>query len=160
VNVEDMTGIVNTANTRRTGKGAFGATMGVSSIIATLVILVLIIFAALTLTTARADLKLSEMTAETTSEYYAADSIAEERAAEVGRAARDGAGWRDALGEGYSVTEEGGASLVSYEVPIDENRALSVRLRVTADGAISRERWQVRQTNAWTGNDDVQLIIE
>jgi hypothetical protein len=134
--------------------------MGVTSIIATLVILVLIVFAALALTTARADLNLSKKMAEATSEYYAADAEAEDRIAEVARAARDDAEWRDRLGDGYVVTEEGGASLVAYEVPIDENRALSVRLRVAEDGAVSRERWQVRQTGEWTGDTNVQLIIE
>jgi biopolymer transport protein ExbD len=163
MNREELTGNANNANNakeRRSGKGASGATMGVTSLIATLVILVLVIFAALTLTTARADLNLSEKTARTTSEYYAADATAEEKTAEVTRAARSGAGWSDKLGEGYAVTEEGGVSSVAFEVPIDENRALSVRLRVTADGDVGRELWQVRQTGEWTGEYDMRLMIE
>jgi hypothetical protein len=148
------------ANNKISKKGTFGTTMGVTSVIAILVVLVLIVFAALSITTSRADLNLSERTAEMTTEYYAADSAAEEQFAEVAEAARGGAGWQDRLGDEYSVTEEGDLTVVSYDVPIDENKALSVRLGVTAGGDVSRELWQVHATSEWSGNDDIQLMIE
>jgi hypothetical protein len=147
-------------NNKISKKGAFGTTMGVTSIIAILVILVLIVFAALSITTAKADLNLSERTAAATSEYYVADSAAEERLAEVAEAARGGAGWQDRLGSGYSVSEEGGAVMVTYDVPVDDGRAMYVRLKVAADGGVSRELWQVRSTDEWESDNDIQLIIE
>jgi hypothetical protein len=148
------------ANNKISKKGTFGTTMGVTSIIAILVVLVLIVFAALSITTSKADLNLSERTAEMTTEYYAADSAAEEKVAEVAEAVRGGAGWQGTLGDEYSVTEEDGRTVVSYDVPIDENKALSVRLGVSAGGDVSRELWQVHSTSEWSGNDDIQLMIE
>jgi hypothetical protein len=50
--------------------------------------------------------------------------------------------------------------VVRYEVPIDDNRALSVRLGVSANGDVSRELWQVHSTSEWSGDNDIQLIIE
>jgi hypothetical protein len=134
--------------------------MGVTSIIAILVILVLIVFAALAITTVKADLNLSERTAAATSAYYEADSAAEERFAEVAKAARGGAGWQGRLGPEYSVTEEDGATVVAYDVPVNDGRALYVRLKVAAGGGVSRELWQARSTDEWKSDNDIQLIIE
>jgi hypothetical protein len=162
-------------NTKISKKGTFGTTMGVTSIIAILVILVLIVFAALSITTAKADLRLSEKTAESTTAFYKADSAAEEKVAEVAGAVAGGAGWEDRLGDGYEVSDasddsgsglgSGGTGfadgkIVSYEVEIDANKALSVRLLVAADGSITRELWQVHSTTEWTPDKDIQLIIE
>jgi Na+-transporting methylmalonyl-CoA/oxaloacetate decarboxylase gamma subunit len=147
-------------NNRISKKGTFGTTMGVVSIIAILVILVLVVFAALSITTAKADLNLSEKTAEVTSEYYKADSEAEEKLAEVAAAVRGGAGWENALGEGYSVSDGEGKTIVEYDVPAGDNEALYVRLGVAADGSVSRELWQVRSVEEWTGNNDIQLMME
>jgi hypothetical protein len=58
------------------------------------------------------------------------------------------------------VGVSGDAVIVAYEVPIDESRALSVRLKVAADGSVTRELWQVHSTTEWDGDDDIQLIIE
>ncbi|MDR1495481.1 MAG: hypothetical protein LBS67_00970 [Clostridiales Family XIII bacterium] len=151
---------VGAVNNKISKKGAFGTTMGVVSIIAILVVLVLIVFAALSITTAKADLTLSEKAAEATTAYYRADAEAEEKFAEVAAAARAGAGWRDKLGEGFTVAAEGAETSVTYEIPIDDKRELAVRLRVAPDGGVSRTLWQVRSTEAWEGNNDIQLIIE
>jgi hypothetical protein len=148
------------ANNKISKKGTFGTTMGVTSIIAILVVLVLIVFATLAIMTAKADLNLSERTAEMTTEYYVADSVAEDKVAEVAAAAKGGEGWQGKLGDEYSVAEEGGRTVVIYEVPIDENKALCVRLGVAANGDVSRELWQVHSTTEWFGNGDIQLMIE
>jgi Na+-transporting methylmalonyl-CoA/oxaloacetate decarboxylase gamma subunit len=147
-------------NTKLSKKGTFGTTMGVTSIIAILVILVLIVFAALSITTAKADLRLSEKTAASTTDYYKADTAAEEKVAEVAAAVAGGAGWEGKLGSGYEVADGEGGKVVSYEVKIDENKALSVRLLVGADGGITRELWQVHSTSEWAPDKDIQLIIE
>jgi hypothetical protein len=147
-------------NRKKSKKVASGTTMGVTSIIAILVILVLIVFAALSITTAKADLTLSKKTAEATTEYYKADSGAEDRFAEVAGIVKSGAGWQDRLGDGFTVTDEGGASVVSYEVPNGDNKELAVRIRVASDGTLTRELWQVRSTDEWQGDKDIQLIIE
>jgi hypothetical protein len=147
-------------NNKISKKGTFGTTMGVTSIIAILVILVLIVFAALAVTTSKADLKLSEKTAMMTTAYYEADSAAEAKFAEVAEAVKSGPGWQGSLGEGYTVTDEDGVAVVAYDVHIDGDRSLFVRLSVSDDGGVSRDLWQVRFVNEWNGNNDVQLMIE
>jgi Na+-transporting methylmalonyl-CoA/oxaloacetate decarboxylase gamma subunit len=153
-------GMTGMANNKISKKGTFGTTMGIASVIAILVVLVLIVFAALSIVTAKADLKLSQKTAESTEAFYIADSAAEEKLAKVAAAAKGGEGWEAALGEDYSIKADGDSALVSYEVPIDAGKSLSVRLRVYAGGDVVRELWQVRSTTEWKGDNDVKLIIE
>jgi hypothetical protein len=160
VKTANVLNALNTANHKISKKGSFGTTMGVASIIAILVILVLIVFAALSLTTAKADLTLSEKTAEATTDYYRADAEAEDRFAELAAAVKDGAGWKDRLGDGFTVTDESGGAVVSYSVANGRNKELAVRIRVASDGTLTRELWQVRSTDEWQGDNDIQLIIE
>jgi hypothetical protein len=134
--------------------------MGVTSIIAILVILVLIVFAALSITTAKADLNLSQRTANAATAFYKADSEAEDRFAEVTEAVKNGDAWRNELPGDYTTESVDDGITVSYEVPVDDHKALYVRLLVTEDGAVARALWQVRATTEWEANDDVQLIIE
>jgi hypothetical protein len=150
------------ANNANSKKGTFGTTMGVTSIIAILVILVLIVFSALSVTTAKADLTLAEKTAAVTSDFYKADSVAEEKVAAVDAAVRDGVGWQDKLrAEGYAVTAGATGDTVSYEVEVNDKKSLKVELTVSADGQIDRTLWQVVPTGEWEPDQDMgQLIIE
>jgi len=59
-------------------KASFGTSMGVSSIIAILVILVLVVFSTLSITTSKADLTLSQKSSDSIKAYYEADAIAED----------------------------------------------------------------------------------
>jgi hypothetical protein len=150
------------ANNTNSKKGTFGTTMGVTSIIAILVILVLIVFSALSITTAKADLTLSEKTAAVTSEFYRADSVAEEKVAEVDAEVQAGAGWQDRLREaGYDVRAGASGDIVAYEVAINESKTLKVELAIAADGQIARTLWQVVPTGEWEPDRDIgDLIIE
>jgi hypothetical protein len=150
------------ANNTNSKKGTFGTTMGVTSIIAILVILVLIVFSALSITTAKADLTLSEKTAAVTSEFYKADSIAEEKVGEVDAEVQAGAGWQDRLRDaGYAVRADAAGDIVAYEVEINENKTLKVELTIAANGQISRTLWQVVPTGEWEPDRDIgDLIIE
>jgi hypothetical protein len=135
--------------------------MGVSSVIAILVILVLVVFAALSITTSKADLTLSQKTADGVQAFYAADGAAEERMAEVAAAIeaspRD---WAEALGDAYTVVPDGtGGKLIQYTEPIDEHRDLVVELRAAPNGALTRKLWQVVSSGDWTADTGLDLYI-
>ena len=134
--------------------------MGVSSIIAILVILLLVVFSILALTTARADLLLSQKSSNSIKAYYDADSAAEDRLAEVATAVSGGGDWQAALKkEGYELSSAENGIIISYTVPIDEYRKLNVELFAGPDGKLTRTLWQVAPAKEWIADESVNLYI-
>jgi len=140
-------------------KASFGTTMGVSSIIAILVILVLVVFSALSITTSKADLKLSQKTSNGVIAFYEADAAAEDMMAEVADAIKSGSGWQAKLPDAYDVTISGDTTLIEYTVPVDNNRNLSVRLEADAGGKLTREIWQVVPAREWVADNNLNLFM-
>jgi hypothetical protein len=133
--------------------------MGVSSIIAILVILVLVVFSALSITTSKADLRLAQKSSDSIKAFYEADAAAEDRMAEIAEAVLDGGSWQQGLtGAGCELTEETGGTVIAFTVPIDENRNLNVEL-FAADGKLSRQLWQVVPAKEWVPDTSVNLFI-
>jgi hypothetical protein len=146
--------------TRRKRQKFGGTSMGVSSIIAILVILVLVVFSALSITTSRADYALSQKTAVGTRAFYDADCIAEEQMALVAETIRSSASdWEESLPSNFSVRTDAGAKVVAYTVPIDDNRDISVELLVDKDGSLTRQRWQVVSSGEWIPDESLDLYI-
>lgn len=127
-----------------TAPSPFG--VGIITIITVLLVLTLSIFAALTLSSAKADLALSRINADTVSAYYAAD-------AQAARLYVDFAAGTDAQLEEY--------------IPIDDSQSLYLSLRRVTDGeqagTVTIEHWEVvthvpgqdeveNQWNLWDGN--------
>ena len=139
-------------------KASFGTTMGVSSIIAILVILVLVGFSALSITTSKADLKLSQKTSNGVIAFYEADAAAEDMMAEVADAIKSGAGWQSKLPGDYDITTEDGKTYIAYTVPVDNNRNLSVRLSADSEGKLTREKWQVVPSREWVPDNTLNLF--
>jgi len=142
-------------------KASFGTSMGVSSVIAILVTLVLVVFSALSITTSKADLRLSQKTAAGAKAYYDADARAEDRMAEVFAIIAEGGDFRAGLvSAGYDVSSEDGGTVVAYTVSIDENRNLDVQLFVNgSDGKLTRNLWQVVPAKDWVADDHVDLFM-
>jgi Na+-transporting methylmalonyl-CoA/oxaloacetate decarboxylase gamma subunit len=130
--------------------------MGVSSIIAILVILVLVVFSALSIATSNADLVLSEKTSDSVQAFYAADASAEEIVAAVAAAAAEGKDWEAKIAPFVSSVD---GELVFYTVVIDKNRNLEVNLRVAPDGKITRELWQVVPSTEWVADDTIHVYV-
>ena len=130
--------------------------MGVTSIIAILVILVLVVFSALSITTSKADLVLSQKTSDSTKAFYAADSIAEERLAEISKAVKAERSWASAVS---SLDCKVDGSSISYTIVVDENRNLEVELSVASNGTITRELWQVVPSTEWVADDTINLYV-
>ena len=139
-------------------KASFGTSMGVSSIIAILVILLLVVFSILALTTARADLLLSQKSSDSIKAYYDADAAAEEMMAEISRAIAGGPGWQRVLeNEGCTLTSGAGGMFISYTISIDEYRNLNVELFADADGRLKRLLWQVTPAKEWIPDESINL---
>jgi hypothetical protein len=160
-----------------------GLSVGTSSILVIFVLLCLTTFATLSMVSAGADYKLTERAAQAVSDYYAADTSAEELFAQVSaelealnqaspapeylnRAVQELPGTISGLtGE---LTPEGRA-LLRYRVPIGEIQELSVCLEVLAApvpeaGYVKRLEWKVLNlpdiapidegiNGLWTGED-------
>jgi len=140
-------------------KASFGTAMGVSSIIAILVILVLVVFSTLSITTSKADLTLSQKSSDSIKAYYEADAIAEEKVAEAAAAIAGGGDWRAKLAQsGYNISSAAEGELISYTVPIDRNRNLNVELLADKGGSLTRELWQVVPANEWVPDNKLNLF--
>lgn len=95
--------------------------VGIITIITVLLVLTLSIFAALTLSSARADLALSRINAGTVRAYYEADA----------QAAR--------LYAGFAA---GSAQTLEESIPIDGQQSLHLSLRREADGSVTILAWE------------------
>lgn len=138
---------------RKTG----GVFIGVSSLLVIFIVLCLTTFAALSLMSANADLKMARRAAQTVSEYYAARQPGG-RAARPGRRGRGGES-RAAAGRGGLLRAPGpGARRLLYRPHL--RRAGAVRR-----GALSRPRgarheilrWQAASTREWQGDETIEL---
>jgi hypothetical protein len=120
--------------------------VGVTTLVTIMVVLLLTVFAVLTLASARADEHLSQMAANATNEYYAAD----------GEATHWFAGLIDvveangnddnatALGDaGYTIRNgENDSLLVSNVFEMGSNRQLTVTVHVDRYGGCNITQWQ------------------
>lgn len=87
--------------------------VGLTSVFTVLLVLTLSIFAVLTLSTARADLALSQINADTVSAYYAADRLAAEH---------------------YNTFAAGTAAEFETSIPIRAGQSLHIRLGRDTEG--------------------------
>lgn len=127
-------------------KGSAPLGVGIITIFMILVILCLTTFAVLTLSSARADLRLSRVNAETVTAYYEADA----RAAGL---------YADFKSENESELEK--------TLPITDTQSLYLHLARRADGGVTIMAWQVIASNdeltldetlgVWDGSDGQSL---
>lgn len=103
-------------------KSASPLGVGLITIITVLLVLTLSIFSALTLSTARADLSLSQINADTVTAYYAADQEAA------------------AL---YAAFAAGTERELLREIPLQNEQTLSLHLLREEDGSITVLAWDV-----------------
>ena len=110
-----------------------GIGAGGLSILAIFVVLCLTTFAALSFMTARADRTLSRKAADAARAYYAADTQAERRLAElIELAAEDD--WNAALERaGFSVEAADGEAVVRYRVPAGETKELCAEIALALE---------------------------
>lgn len=152
-------------------KRSFGTTMGITSIIAILVILVLVVFSTLSLVTAKADLNLSQKTADNIKAYYIADGNAEKIMAEFGDIINSevtqeiNTGTRGTYASEfakennyeYESTDDG--RLLKFTLQIDDSRKLKVEVLYDDKGRLKeRQLWQIIPAEEWKEDNDIQLF--
>lgn len=117
--------------------------VGAASLLVIFAVLCLSVFALLSLSTVRANLRLSDSAAAAVEHYYAADTRAEEILAQL-RAGE--------IPEG--VRRNG--DVFSYDCPISDSQTLAVQLRVQ-DGVYEILRWQAVSTGDWQADDSLPV---
>lgn len=118
-------------------------TVGGSSILTIFAVLCFIVFALLSLSTARANNILTEKSIGAVTEYYEADTAAEEILARI-RAGETVEG----------VVKEG--NLYFYSCPIGENQKLQVEVEVN-DAGYEIHKWQKTYTGEWKTDDTIEV---
>lgn len=156
-----------------------GLSLGVTTLMTTFVALSMAIFATLSLLSASQDYELTKRQADASRGYYAADSAAEQRMADITAAAE--AALKDSGGAESFFTalshsdilwdtfeHRGRTAKISFSLPAGEERELRVTCRISYDEAArristARERWQLISTagpepgeglNIWEGPED------
>lgn len=128
--------------------------LGGSSLLVVFAVLALTVFALLSLSTVRADLRLGDAAARAVSGCYEADCKAQEVLACL-------RGGRPAP-EGIEVRSEDWGPMwtarYSYAVPISDTRELQVEVLVEqTDGSYSVLRWQTVSTREWEPDNTLEL---
>lgn len=124
--------------------------VGGVSLLVVFAVLCLTVFALLSLTTVRADVRLADASAQAVSDYYAADCQAQEILARL-RAGEtpDGVTWSSPM--------EGGETEYSYTVPISNTQELQVEVLVWPDGRWSVQRWQAAAAGGWEIDEGLEV---
>ncbi len=132
-------------------QGRSPISIGIVSLITVFCIVMLTSFAVLIITGARTDSGLSDLAADSVTEYYVADAIAEERFMQIYNL-RAATAYDELPGvltdSGYTVAQEDDRLIVGYSVPINDIKILNVELGIPPDtsDAISRLVWQATPT--------------
>lgn len=124
--------------------------VGGVSLLVVFAVLCLTVFALLSLTTVRADVRLADASAQAVSDYYAADCQAQEILARL-RAGEtpDGVTWSSPM--------EGGETEYSYTVSISNTQELQVEVLVWPDGRWSVQRWQSAAAGGWEIDEGLEV---
>ena len=122
--------------------------VGGASLLVVFAVLCLTVFALLSLSTVRANGRLSEASAQAVADYYAADCRAQEILARV----RNGE-----TPENVEMERVDGVTSVRYACPISETQELQVEARVNWDGSYTILRWQAVATQEWESDESLNL---
>lgn len=122
---------------------------GTTSIVLIFVMLCMLTFSVLSLTSAQANLRLSRKSAERTQAYYEAENAANDVLLEILDDMR-----------GDTELPEGGH--VAYQVPVGEDQVLDVELTLYPDGQEGApyriDRWQVESRYDWSSDEPLHLM--
>ena len=115
--------------------------IGASFMLLIFVILCMVTFAVLSLSTSMKDYEYSVKNSERTIQYYTANNIAEEKLAEI-------------------ISSETTEKTIEYQVPINDNEALEVVIMIQPDKntKYSIVTWKQISTKEWTGDEKLPVL--
>ncbi len=152
--------------------------IGSSLLLVIFLILCLVTFATLSLTSARSDYSFSERAAERRTQYYQACNTAEDVLAQIDEIlikASDSSGntqnWikdldftqmddEEFLEAGLDIALDAENASLSYQIPVNEKQALEVKLALIDDGPeyYQIEKWQIINTDRHESSQKLQLM--
>lgn len=142
-------------------KGSTG--LGGASLLLVFTVVCLAAFGALSLSSAQADARLAQRSAEAVTAYYAADSEGEQALMELTQAARAAMktgeeSWLESLAQACPQWQAEG-EIFSREIPMEGQQVLHIRLRVCydKDTPVQVECWQVENRGEFIPDDSLEL---
>ena len=141
--------------TEKKREGFAPPALGGSSLLVVFAVLALTVFALLSLSTVRADVRLGDATEKMVSGYYAADVKAQEILAKL----RTGAPLPEDVEFETTISDypDHSETIFSYAVPISDTQELQVEVLVKPDGSYQVRRWQAAAVGDWTFDDSLDL---
>ncbi len=130
--------------------------LGGSSLLVVFAVLALTVFALLSLSTVRADVRLGDAAAQAVSGYYEADCKAQEILARL----RNGEKAPEEVELALFIAErvDSGETYYEYAVPISDTQELQAEVLVDpADGSYSVLRWQAVAVGEWEPDDSLNV---
>lgn len=126
--------------------------LGGSSLLVVFAVLCLTVFALLSLSTVRADLRLAETSRQAIADYYAADAAAQETLTKLRRGEQV---------EGVEVVsveyEDHCEEFYTYAIPVSDTRELRVEVRIDAPDSYEVLRYQVVGTGEWSSGGGLDI---
>ncbi len=136
-----------------------GINIGSASIIMVFSVLCLTVFAVLSLVTANSEYELAVRSADVVKNYYSADASATEKIAAIKGIADDSdfaAVQTKSTELGVICESEGYGITLSFEEPVTDTQALSVRVSYSG-GEILVKEWKLVSTDEWTPNENMEF---
>ncbi len=164
---------------QRDKKQAPFVNIGSSLLLVIFLVLCLVTFATLSLSSARSDYSFSSRAAQRRTDYYQACNMAEDALAQVDAILVKAAGGSDGSGNwmkdldftqidgaefdavGLEIVYDPEAAALSYQIPVNEKQALEVGLVFTPDrdeGYYEIDQWQLVNTGTREGSQPLQLM--
>lgn len=125
--------------------------IGGASLLVVFAVLCLTVFALLSLSTVRADGRLSEVSARSVEEFYRADCQAQEVLAQLRGGEKVS---QDIQVTSKKISEDG--VRYSYDCPISDTQTLEVTVEFR-DGEYTVRRWQAVPTGDWSVDDSLTV---
>lgn len=155
-----------------------GALVGGALLLVVFIVLCLTTFAALSISSVRADGRMTARTGQAVAAYYAADALAEEKLAEIDRQLAKLAAECSALvaeqreaaylSGAMSVSVEGVAAVngaLFYDIPLEDGRQslfVEISPEWPSEGGprFTRTAWNVAYTAEWKGDERMNLWVD
>lgn len=141
----------------RNREGMAPPALGGSSLLVAFAVLALTVFALLSLSTVRADVRLADASAQAVTDYYAADCAAQEILARLRNGETvEGVEEAELVWEDYLGRPLGQARTCRYAVPISDTQELQVEV-ILYGADYEVPRWQATPVGEWEPDDHLNV---